>query len=497
MTRSEEPLAGESIARNTLFSLVTQVTTALFTAVLTIYLARVLGPDEFGVFALAMSIGGVLLLPADFGIGTAAARFIAERRESPAAVADVFRTAARLRLVTSSVVCAAMAIAAGPLADAYDEPELEWAIRGMALALFGQTAMHLYQGSLTALRRTSLNLRIVLSKSVVELAASVAIVAAGSGAAGAAFGRAAGYLTGAAVGLALMLRLLRRGRGDGRGGPRVGRRELAGYAGAVAVIEGAFALFGAVDVLIIGAISGAAAAGLFQAPLRLVSFLHYPGNALGAGIAPRLARSPGHEPDIAAFQAGLRYLIVLQAWIVVPVLVWAEPIVDLVLGDEYAESAEVLRALGPFVFLLGLGPLASLAVNYLGEARRRVPIAIVTVVVNVVIDLVLIPEIGIVGAAIGTDVAYAIYVPAHLWLCWKLVELPLQATRRNLRAHRPGRRRNGRRVGAVRHGRGGAAAPARGRRRRHPDVRGGRPGDRRRESRGGARDLAARLRPGR
>ena len=427
MTRSEEPLAGESIARNTLFSLVTQVTTALFTAVLTIYLARELGPEDFGVFALALGIGGVLLLPADFGIGTAAARFIAERRESPAAVEDVFRTAARLRLVTSGVVCGAMAIAAGPIADAYDEPDLDWAIRGMALALFGQTAMHLYQGSLTALRRTSLHLRIVLSKSVVELAASVAIVAAGTGAAGAAFGRAAGYLTGAAVGLALMLRLLRRSRpGGGPAGPPIGSRALAGYAGAVAVIEGAFALFGAVDVLIIGAISGAAAAGLFQAPLRLVSFLHYPGNALGAGIAPRLARSPGREPDVAALQAGLRYLIVLQAWIVVPVVVWAEPMIDLVLGDEYAESAEVLRALGPFVFLLGLGPLASLAVNYLGEARRRVPIAIVTVVVNVAIDLILIPEIGIVGGAIGTDVAYAIYVPAHLWLCWKLVELPLR-----------------------------------------------------------------------
>ena len=85
----------------------------------------------------------------------------------------------------------------------------------------------------------------------------------------------------------------------------------------------------------------------------------------------------------------------------------------------------MLRALAPYVFLLGLGPLASLAVNFLGEARRRVPIAIVTVIVNVVIDLILIPDIGIVGGAIGTSVAYAIYVPAHLWVCRRLVGLPL------------------------------------------------------------------------
>ena len=46
--------------------------------------------------------------------------------------------------------------------------------------------------------------------------------------------------------------------------------------------------------------------------------------------------------------------------------------------------------------------------------------------VNIVVDLALIPRIGIVGAAIGTSLAYAVYVPAHFWLCWRALELPLR-----------------------------------------------------------------------
>ena len=70
--------------------------------------------------------------------------------------------------------------------------------------------------------------------------------------------------------------------------------------------------------------------------------------------------------------------------------------------------------------------LLSLAANYLGEARRRVPIAIAALVVDVVLALILVPTMGIVGAAIATSVAYAVYVPGHLWICYRLLALPIR-----------------------------------------------------------------------
>jgi O-antigen/teichoic acid export membrane protein len=112
--------------------------------------------------------------------------------------------------------------------------------------------------------------------------------------------------------------------------------------------------------------------------------------------------------------------------LVAPLVVWAPSIVNLALGPGYGASVDVLRALGPYVLLLGVGPLLALSVNYLGEARSRVPLAIGTVTLNAVIDVILIPRIGIVAGAIGTDVAFTFFVVGHVVIIRRLIDLPLR-----------------------------------------------------------------------
>jgi len=423
---SEELPPGASISRNTAFALVARLGSAVFTAALTLFLARYLGADEFGVFSLALGIGAVLLLPADFGISNSTARFLAERRHSRAAVADVLRTATRLKLVLSGTVSVALFALAGPIQSAYDASGLAWAIRGMAISILAQSLVLLYMSVADALTRVSLTLRLVLSESAIEFGASIALVLFGFGAGGAAFGRAIGYIAGAAIGAILLARTLGRHARQPPEGERVGARRLATYGGALLIVEGAFTLFQQIDVLLIGALLSAKSVGLFQAPMRLTAFLHYPGISLASGVAPRLARREGHEREVEPFLRAIRYLVLLQAFITVVAVVWAEPIINLLLGSRFAKSADVLRALGPFIFLTGFGALLPLAVNYLGEARRRMPIAIGTVLINIVIDLILIPKIGVVAGAIGTDAAYLLYVPAHYWLCRQILGLPIR-----------------------------------------------------------------------
>ena len=138
-----------------------------------------------------------------------------------------------------------------------------------------------------------------------------------------------------------------------------------------------------------------------------------------------MARHPQQRPQIAALERAIRYIVMAQAALLPFVTVWAAPITVLALGSTFSESASVLRALSPYVFLIGLGPVLVLPLNYMGEAKRRIPISIGTLLVNAAIDIVLIPRIGILGAAVGSDVAYAIYVAANLWLCHSLLDLPL------------------------------------------------------------------------
>jgi O-antigen/teichoic acid export membrane protein len=415
----------DTITRNTAFALAAQLATASFTALLTIVLVRVLGPEDYGVFALAVSVASLIFLPADFGISQSTARFVAEHRGERERIAEVMADGLKLKVALSGLICVILFAVAEPIANAYDVPELTWPLRGVALALFGQSMMGFYRTGFEAIGRVRLNLRLVFSESAVEAGASIALVLAGAGVVGAAFGRAIGYAFGTAMALYLARQAIGARGISLRGSPAGRLRQIASYAGALLIIDAIFAALTQLDILLIGAILGTSAVGIFQAPAKLITFLHYPGLALSAGVSPRLARS-GEGPNVQAFASGIRYLLILQGLLVVPTIVWAGPITDLVLGDEFAESADVMRALAPLTFLFGIAPIVSVGVNYLGEARRRIPIAITALVANFVVSIVLLNEIGVVGSAIGADVAYLIYVPAHFWICKQMIGLPVR-----------------------------------------------------------------------
>src|SRR4051794_12198650 len=351
--------------------LATYAGTAGLTAVLTLVLVRVLGPEEFGVFSLAMGVAGLMALAMDFGIANSLSRFMAEQVGDRRALAAFLAGATRMKLVFGGVVVVALAVFAGPIANAYDEPSLEWPLRALAIATLLQSLVLQYSGAFFAVGEAGANLQMIITESVFELAASVSFVVVGAGAAGAAWGRAYGYAVGAAIGIALSVRLFGWGstavhRRGGRGMATMGR-----YALWLWLVNGAYVLFTQIDVLVIGAILGPAAVGAFSAPLRLTALLAYPALALSNAITPRLGKRDGEAPDPAVLERGFRWLMVIQGAMVAPLVVWAAPLVDLLLGDDYAASVGVMRAMSGFVFLQGLATLTSLAANYLGEAPRR------------------------------------------------------------------------------------------------------------------------------
>jgi O-antigen/teichoic acid export membrane protein len=294
----------------------------------------------------------------------------------------------------------------------------------MSIAVLGQGMFMFYRNSFVSIGRVSVTWRMVLFESACEAGASIALVLFGAGAAGAAFGRGIGYVVGTLFAVLMIGKVLGSdaigfaGRGEAR--------RVARYGGALLVVTIAYTLFEQIGVLLIGAIISTKAVGLFEAPMRLTVFLSYGGQAVAFGVGPRLARRGDERPDVRSFTLGVRYLLVLQGALLAPLLVWAQPIVELGLGSGYEGSVPVLRALAPFMFLLGVGTFISLAVNYVGEAKQRIWLSIGTLVLCAAIDLALLPTIGVVGAAIGMDVAFTGYVLGHFWICKRVFDYSVE-----------------------------------------------------------------------
>ena len=237
-------------------------------------------------------------------------------------------------------MAAALVAAAGPIARAYDTPALAWPLRAVSIAMAGQSFFGFYAAAFMAVQRAGLALRLLGTESAIEFCASIALVLLGGGATGAAAGRSAGYVGGALIGLILLRRFLRSAAGAGRAGRFPSLRGLLRYAGALAVINAVSTAMFQVDLVIIGAVLGTAAVGVFQAPLKLTLFLAFPAGAVAKAVAPRLARTvDGAGGRTDAFTSAIRIMLLSYAILIGPIIVWARPINDAILGSRYAEAA--------------------------------------------------------------------------------------------------------------------------------------------------------------
>jgi O-antigen/teichoic acid export membrane protein len=416
----------DSVTRNAGFAFATKMVGAVLTAGLTIFLGRTLSPEAYGAFAFAMGVLTFAALLGDLAITASASRFLGERRDDLEAAAAVFRTALWMKVALALVTSIVLLLVAKPLCEAFNAADATGAVRGIAVSLFFESLFVLVLSTFVSVARIRSNTIIAFWESTVEVTTSVALVLLGAGAAGAAFGRATGYAVGLVVGLVLIHRVLGPLRGPTGEGPGVPVRTIGRYAAAMIPVDAAFRAFDAIDVLLIAAvIGGGAPVAAFQLPMRLMLFLDYPASAVSSAVAPRFSRGPD-GPDMRTFLAALRFTMLLQVVFVAPLLIWPEALIHIPFGDRYPEAAGVMRGLVPFVVLSGLAQLVTVSVNYLGEGARRVPIAIVMLSVNIGLDLLLLPRWGIVGAAIGTSVAYAIWVPSHVWILRQQAGLPLR-----------------------------------------------------------------------
>ena len=428
MIRDSPERTPESVRMSTLFAGGVQLAGTVFTALLTLFLVRALSPDDYGRYAIAIAVGSIVLLPSDFGISSSAARSIAEAYGNKKKIALIFSVALRLKLISALVIGGIIFAAAPFIAKIYSDPSLTTPIRIIGVAVAAQTVFGFASASFSALRLMRAVLGIVTLESAAETALCVALVAAGAGVVGAVAGRAIAYSLGAAAGLLILLaqhgglRVVRRERFD-----PVLARALAVYAGSIALVDAIWAVLSQLDVLIMGVFLSPAAVASFQAPARLLSLATYPGLALSNALGPRLARGQRSARTVSSLGTSARVLVILQSFAAACVFLYAHEITAVVLGHAYRDSqAElVLRCLAPFVLLSGLAPLLSNAIDYVGGARRRIWIAAVTLILNVTLNVILVPQIGPVGAAVAVDVGFAFFVLAHVNLCRDLLDFPV------------------------------------------------------------------------
>lgn len=166
-----------------------------------------------------------------------------------------------------------------------------------------------------------------------------------------------------------------------------------------------------VDMLMLGVLAGDAETGIYAAAVRLSEAWYVLPTTAMAALRPQLTRllNEGRHADYLKLTSMLlRGLIALSYIAILIVTITAPWIIRVLFGGAFDASASVLRIhilAGPFIFLT-VG--SSQWFIDKGLTRKVLLRASVGALLNVTLNLVLIPAQGADGAAIATLVSYAV-----------------------------------------------------------------------------------------
>ncbi|MCR2823920.1 oligosaccharide flippase family protein [Microbacterium sp. zg.Y909] len=390
---------GSLAARGAVWSGLGSITLRLSGLAVGIILARILTPEQFGVYAIALTVQAILITVADLGLS---ADLI--RSEDPDRIAP---TVASLGLFSGSVLTVAALLASGGLAEVLGSPQAAPAIAVLSftLVLGGATVV-----PYAMLQRRFQQRELFLIAGVdfiVSTTITLALVFAGFGVLGLAIGRVAAQVVSAVLQF-LLAKVKPRFAID----RSVIRPVLAFGVPIAAANLLSWTVLNA-DNIILARAAGVTALGYYVLAFNISS---WPMSALSQMVRsialPYFARA-GRDSNALDTVTALAWALALPAGGVLAVL--SAPVIGIVYGEKWLPAAPVLAALGVYGSLRVVFDVFAGFLYARGRSRPVLWIQIVWLVVLVVAVYVAVSAWGIIGAAWAhVLVAVVVILPGYL-----------------------------------------------------------------------------------
>lgn len=389
------------VGRGLGWSLASTVALRLGSVTLSIVVARLVAPAEYGVFAVALTVWMVLSTLAEFGLGSDLVR-----ARDPASRAP---TVATLGVLIAGGTGVTMALAAPWVADAFDSPESAPVVALMALgiALFGFTIVpaamlqRAYrQRVLFLVNGTGL---VVMSVTVVTLA----LLDAGPMAL--AWGQVASQAT-VVVGL-----FVATGSGPRLGFDREVARESLAFCGPLALANVVSWLLLTLDNVIVSRELTPVALGFYVLAFNVSS---WPMSAVGQAVRvvalPAFSDTGSPEERNDGLVRCIGPVVLAAGFMGLGLSTLAGPVVDLLYGERWAPAAGALAGLAVFGATRVVLDLVATFLIAAGETRKVLAVQLLWLAAMVPTMVLAVREWGLAGAGWAhVVIAFAVVLPAY------------------------------------------------------------------------------------
>ncbi len=409
------------VARNVVYNLSAMAVGSASGLFLAVILARILRPEQFGIYSLALSIAMILTSLSSLGIEGAVIRYVAYY----SGIGDVrrvrshFRYFLKIRLVLSILISCSLIVLSKNLAVIFrrEDLALPFAIAGLIVFFYSLTVF--FDSFFRGIQRFEFSLlkQVVYEASRWAFVIPLSMIYLASGA-------LLGYVISFFISSALLLFIILSkytdfvigdtSEVDRRVGAFIGFMTIAGITGI---------MYAYIDSVMIGYFLTPKDVGFYRAAFIIVFAIIEIVSSSSGVLFPAFTQL-SMEDIRRALDRIMRYTSALTFPSVFIIIYLAGDIIRVVYGHDYMPSVKPMTVLA---FALIPGAFGYLGTIFNAKERPDIYACIVAIsmAINVFLNLFLIPSLGTTGAAVATVISrFFLIIAAIVFLCRILKIVP-------------------------------------------------------------------------
>ncbi len=388
------------VARNIAYRTLAQIVANVSGLFATIYLARVLKPEMFGVYSLAISIAMIAISVANLGIDGSISRYVAYfySKSDIGQLRSYFWYFLKIKLYMVIPVCAALVLLSDQISTLFGNPELKLPIIVASFFVFSTTlsrSLNAFFSGLQKFEYVFIRQVIYEASRWVFIFLLVPLLLASGAVLSNAIGRLVAFVT-------LLFFVVRSHRDYVFGSTSKVDKDARTFAGYMSVSQLGARIYSYIDILMVGAILSTTDAGYYRAAQNLI-FIAAGVIAMSEIFLPLFAQLDGKDLE-NAFKRITRYTSVMSFPLTAAGIYFSEEIIRVIYGKDYLAASIPFSLLSIALLFMAYNYLITM-LNAKGRPEISAKIILLSILLNILLNYVLIMKIWISGAAIATVIS--------------------------------------------------------------------------------------------
>ena len=398
------------------FQLFAGVATSTITmAIGTIILARLMTPEEYGLYSIALIPSYMIILFRDWGVNSAITRYTASLRaeNKEEHIREVVVAGIVFEVATGLTLTITLVSLSGFIASSvFQRPESSSLIAIASLTIFAGAILTASQSSFVGFERMELNSLTSVYQAIVKSVISPVLVFIGYSALGAVLGYTISFLAAGLIGLIILYLTIFK-KLKAKNPPKSSLPKTLGkmlrYGVPLSISSTLTGFLPQFYAFLMAIHCTDALIGNFQVASQFATILTFFTFPISTVLFPAFSKiNPQSEKELlqTVFTSSVKYTSLVLVPVTMAVMVLSKPMVSTLFGEKwtYAPFFLSLYVISNLFAIFGNLSLGSL-LSGLGETKLLMKLSIITLIFGIPMALILIPAIGIVGLIITNIVA--------------------------------------------------------------------------------------------